>query len=129
MTDMHRVAASTAPRGSRKPGSPLWCYQTLNLLKHSYQSLNVDHESFAKYLAELREHKAWEKVPFEHPYGSEAKMLMAEVGKRIEEIEAELETARKGLRATRAKLDDDDDRANKRPAHAGMPAAVCSRLG
>jgi hypothetical protein len=83
--------ASTAPRGSREPGSPLWCYQTMNLMSHSYQGLDIDHKRFVQYLAELREHKAWEKVPIEQPYGSETKMLEMELGKRIDEIEVEIE--------------------------------------
>ena len=69
MTDTHRIIASTAPRSSRLPGSAEWCYQTLELLKVSYKHFNIDHRRFAQYLAELREHKAWEKIPVDHPYG------------------------------------------------------------
>jgi hypothetical protein len=113
MTDTHRIAASTAPRGSRTPGSPLWCYQTMNLMRDSYKIFNIDHKRFAQYLAELREHKALEKVPIDCPYGGEAKMLKIELGKRVDEIEAELKAARGELRATKTKLDDQADNSNE----------------
>ena len=73
--DQHREAASTAPLNTRVPGSPEWCYQTMSLLKHSYRHIHADQERFTHYLTELREHRAWEKVPVDNPYGSEDKML------------------------------------------------------
>ena len=38
-----------------------WCYQTMNLMKRSYESLHIDHQRFEGYLRELREHRAWER--------------------------------------------------------------------
>src|SRR5262245_61670288 len=102
MIDTHRVAASTVPRASRLAGSPEWCYQTLNLLQESYKHVSTDHKRFVGYLGELREHKAWEKVPVDHPYGSESKMLIAELDKRIDEIEAQIGAIHKDQHAIEA---------------------------
>ena len=96
--ERHREDASTAPRNTRVPGSPEWCYQTMTLLKSSYRHIHIDQEHFTHYLNELREHRAWEKVPVDHPYGTEEKMLVAELGKRVDEITAELSAAKHDLR-------------------------------
>jgi hypothetical protein len=99
--DPHRVTASTAPRNSRVPGSPEWCYQTMNLLKDSYRHIHADQGRFTHYLSELREHRAWEKIPVDHPYGTESKMLVTELGKRVEEIEVELDAAKQAQLAAK----------------------------
>ena len=92
VTDPHReaVRSEPVPRNARIPGSPAWCYTTMNLLKYSYQSINIDNSHFTRYLNDLREHRAWEKVPVDEPYGSEDAMLNGEIGKRLAEIEVEL---------------------------------------
>ena len=102
--DQHREAASTAPLNTRVPGSPEWCYQTMGLLKSSYRLVHIDEEDFTRHLDQLREHRAWEKVPVDHPYGTEDKMLIAELGKRVEEIEAELSAASQELREQKNKI-------------------------
>jgi hypothetical protein len=78
--DEARVMASTAPRGSRQPGSPEWCYQTTNLLASMWRELHLDRERFMEYLIEIRRYQAWEKIPVHAPYGTEAAMLAAELG-------------------------------------------------
>jgi hypothetical protein len=88
--DEHREEASTAPLNTRVPGSPEWCYQTMGLLKSSYRMIHIDHEDFTHHLNELREHRAWEKVPVDLPYGSEDRMLAGELGKRADELNNEL---------------------------------------
>jgi hypothetical protein len=80
MRDEARVMASTAPRGSRQPGSPEWCYQTTNLLASMWRELHLDRERFMEYLIEIRRYRAWEKIPVHAPYGTEAAMLAAELG-------------------------------------------------
>ncbi len=104
--DRHReaVASAPVPRNSRVPGSPEWCYQTMSLLKHSYRHIHVDQEHFTHYLNELREHRAWEKVPVDNPYGSEDKMLVAELGKRVDEITVELNAASQELKVRENKI-------------------------
>jgi hypothetical protein len=119
LQDKHREAVDTAPvpRNARVPGSPEWCYQTMSLLKFSYRHVGADQTDFRHYLNELREHRAWEKVPVDDPYGSEEKMLVAELGKRIEEITAELAVAAQDVDAIKAQTRDAADEANLRPAH------------
>jgi hypothetical protein len=62
----------------------------MNLMKRSYEKIQTDHRDFEDCLAELRAHRAWEKVPLDSPYGSEEEMLAAELGKRAAEIAAQL---------------------------------------
>ena len=113
--DKHRALADTAPRGSREPGSPEWCYQTLSLMVRTYQSVQIDHRHFEEYLIGLREHRAWEKVPVDNPYGSEERMLLTELGKRADQIEEELTKIRQTEAALAAKVIDAEDRAAQRP--------------
>jgi len=79
-TDKHRKMSDTAPRNSRQPGCPLWCYQTLNLLAMGWQSYEIDVERIAKYYESICVFKAWEKIPVEKPYGSKEALLKAELG-------------------------------------------------
>jgi hypothetical protein len=78
--DEARVMAQTAPRNSRAPGSPEWCYQTLELFRSMWRELHLDRERFMEYLIEIRRYQAWEKIPVHAPYGTEAAMLAAELG-------------------------------------------------
>ena len=87
------------------------------MLKDTYKFIGIEHKSFAKHLDELREHKAWEKVPIDYPYGSESKMLIAELGKRKDKIDAQLDAIHKAQRSAESKERDDEDRANQRAAH------------
>jgi hypothetical protein len=66
----------------------------MGLLKSSYRMIHIDQEDFTHHLNELREHRAWEKVPVDRPYGSEDKMLIAELGKRVDEITTELDAVK-----------------------------------
>jgi AP2 domain len=111
--DAHRINASTAPRDSREPGSPDWCYQTMNLMKRAYQSTGSEHRWFEQYLNELREHRAWEKVPIDQPYGSEAAMIEGELGKRKDSIEEELARIKKQKMALRNAAIIRDERSYK----------------
>lgn len=98
-----RERASTAPRDTRTVGSPEWCYQTANLMKNSYRFIHRDQDNFVNYLNELRTYKAWEVIPVEGPYGSEDAMLLAEIGKRFADVDAEIEAVKRGVRETKAK--------------------------
>ena len=66
--------------GLNVPGSPEWCWQTINLLKTYYQYVGNRWQEVLAVLAELAEHRAWEKVPSGKPYGSEDELLKAELG-------------------------------------------------
>src|SRR5688572_25118818 len=82
----HHVTQSPLPRLALDPGSPEWCYQTIELLRRCYHFEQTEREGFDKYLAELREHRAWEKFPVDKPYGSESRMIEAELGKPHAEV-------------------------------------------
>ena len=120
--DKYRIKASTAPRNSREPGSPEWCYQTLNLLQDSYRDIDLDSKRFEECLAELRQHRAWEKVPIDKPYGSEDRMIVAELGKRAEEVADHLKNIRQAALAAQNRIVDQEDRANQRAV--GRPENV-----
>ena len=51
---------------------------------------------FEDYLSELRQHRAWKKVPIDQPYGSEERMLVAELGKHSDQRDAEIKLAKHG---------------------------------
>jgi len=78
--DKERSMASSAPRNSRQPGCPEWCYQTLNLLAMGWQSYELNVESLTDYYEQICMFKAWEKIPVGKPYGSKEALLKAELG-------------------------------------------------
>ena len=64
-----------------QPGSPVWCWQTISHLQTLWKSVTIDLRLYEKTWAEAEEHRVWEKVPYEQPYGSKGGMLEAlEVG-------------------------------------------------
>jgi hypothetical protein len=75
----------------------------MNLMRDSYRHIHSDHLRFEHYLDELRQHRAWEKVPIDNPYGSEEKMLVAELGRGVDEIQCELDAARQDVTEAKAK--------------------------
>jgi len=80
MEDVLRKMASTAPRDSRQPGCPEWCYQTLNLLAMGWQSYEIEVDRLTEYYESICVFKAWEKIPVQKPYGSKEALLKAELG-------------------------------------------------
>lgn len=82
-----RERALPDARGLKVPGSPEWCWQTIDLLKTYYQYVGNRWQGVLAILAELAEHRAWEKVPSGKPYGSEDELLNAELGIRKRQVE------------------------------------------
>lgn len=75
------LASMEGPRDLKEPGSIQWSWQTVSALQHMWQSLHLNYEHYMTILGEAREHRIWELIPPEGPYGSEAKMLkQVEVG-------------------------------------------------
>ena len=73
--------AGIGPIELKETGSPAWCWQTISHLQSLWNSLDIDLGLYEKTWAEAEEHRVWEKVPYEHPYGSKERMLAAlEVG-------------------------------------------------
>ena len=74
-------ASMEGPRDLKEQGSVPWSWQTVSALQHMWQSLHLNYEHYMKILTEAREHRIWEKIPPDKPYGSEANMLsQVEVG-------------------------------------------------
>ena len=42
----------------------------MNMLRDSYKDIALDGRRFEECLADLRQHRAWEKVPVDKPYGT-----------------------------------------------------------
>ena len=74
-------AGVSGPRALNEPGSPVWCWQTISHLQTLWKSVDIDLRLYEKTWVEAEEHRVWEKVPYEQPYGSKERMLEAlEVG-------------------------------------------------
>ena len=70
-------AGTSGPRALNEPGSPVWCWQTISHLQTLWKNVNIDLRLYEKTWAEAEEHRVWEKVPYEQPYGSKEHMLSA----------------------------------------------------
>lgn len=75
-----REAASFGPRHLKPIESVDWCWQTLSLLKRFHQCKEISIQDFEKVLAEVVQHRVWERVPPESPYGTLDEMLKVELG-------------------------------------------------
>lgn len=75
-----REEASVGPRDLKKPGTAKWAWQTLSALKRRWELKQLSAQQFEETIDELKEHRAWEIVPPEKPYGSLDAMLRAEIG-------------------------------------------------
>ena len=75
------LASMEGPRDLKERGSVAWSWQTVSALQHMWQSLHLNYEHYMGILAEAQEHRIWEKIPPDNPYGSENNMLkQVEVG-------------------------------------------------
>ncbi len=75
------LASMEGPRDLKERGSIQWSWQTVSALQHMWQSLHLNYEHYMTILGEAREHRIWESIPPDDPYGSEANMLkQVEVG-------------------------------------------------
>ena len=85
-----------APRNTpgAEPGTLSWCYQTVFLLKLNWQDKMLSERDWLKILGELKDHKVWEKIPPDDPYGSLDELLKVEVGVDEDTINVEVQEAR-----------------------------------
>ena len=75
------AASMEGPRDLKEQGSVSWSWQTVSALQHMWQSLHLNYEHYMRILGEAREHRIWEKIPPDKPYGSEGNLLtQVEVG-------------------------------------------------
>ncbi len=85
------------PNGTAEvePGSPEWCWQTLDGLVADYKLIDERFDEVGGALSQLKEVEAWKVIPADKPYGSLGRMLAMELGVDSKEIEREIRQARK----------------------------------
>ena len=88
-----REKAAYGPRTLKKPGSPEWCWQTLDGLVRDYQFVDQRLKEIGQTLNELKSVEAWKVIPTDKPYGSLGKMLATELGTDIRTIQREIRDA------------------------------------
>ena len=59
----------------KEPGDPAWCWQTISALQTMWKGLELDCDRYVRIWAEAEEHRVWEKVPYDAPYGTKDAML------------------------------------------------------
>ena len=68
-------ASMIGPRDMKEPGDPAWCWQTISALQTMWKGLESDCDRYVRIWSEAEEHRVWEKVPYDAPYGTKEKML------------------------------------------------------
>ena len=68
-------AGASGLRVLKEPGDPAWCWQTISYLQTIWKNLDLDYGRYLAAWAEAEEHKVWEKVPYDAPFGSKEEML------------------------------------------------------
>lgn len=111
LTDRDR--ARMGPRSQKEPGSPEWCWQTLDIFKHALRHVDEQHRQAEEIFAELRSARAWQKVPPESPYGSFDAMLKAETGMSQAALRSHIKTAREKYGAVEAAVTNGGDRRSE----------------
>ncbi len=62
--------ANVGPLELKDPGSPSWCWQTVSLLQNMWKSIDFNVSRYMEVWKTAEEHRIWEKIPYEAPYGS-----------------------------------------------------------
>ena len=62
-------------RATKEKGDKQWCWQTISYLQTIWKSLDLDYKRYIETWEEAEEHKVWEKVPYDNPFGSKEEML------------------------------------------------------
>lgn len=62
--------ANVGPRELKEPGSPAWCWQTISLLQNMWEAIDSSVNRYIEIWESAEEHRIWETVPYEAPYGS-----------------------------------------------------------
>jgi len=88
-----REKAAYGPRVLKKPGSPEWCWQTLNGMVSDYKFIDERFREIGEALRELKSVKAWKVIPTDKPYGSLANMLSKELGIDARTLERDIKDA------------------------------------
>ena len=62
--------ANVGPLELKEPGSPAWCWQTVGLLQNMWGSVDRSVDRYLEVWESVVEHRAWENIPQEKPFGS-----------------------------------------------------------
>ena len=62
--------ANVGPRDLKELGSPAWCWQTVSLLQNMWTSLDLSYDRYKEVWDQANEHRIWERIPADAPYGS-----------------------------------------------------------
>ena len=73
--DEQTEAGASGLRALKDAGDPQWCWQTISYLQTIWQSLSLDYDRYMQAWEEAEEHKVWEKVPYDNPFGTKEEML------------------------------------------------------
>ena len=90
-----REKAAYGPRSLKKPGTPEWCWQTLDALVSDFKLIDERFDEVDGALAQLKDVQAWKIIPTDKPYGSLGRMLATELGIDSKTIQREINQARK----------------------------------
>ena len=93
-------ASVSGPITDKTPGDPDWCWQLTSALQHLWGSLHLDLDLYLGAWADADEHRIWEKVPYDNPYGTKEAMLE---GLKVGDDEAALKRMKVQAIAARAK--------------------------
>jgi hypothetical protein len=86
-------ASLAGPRTLKTPGSPEWCWQTVDYLKNCYRHVEEQYRQVDQVIEDLERVEAWKVIPPGNPYGSLERLLEAE-GLKLEEVRRKSAAAR-----------------------------------
>ena len=67
----------SGPAAAKDPGDPQWCWQKVGLLQVDWGLLETSYDSYVATLKLIDEHRVWEKIPEDNPFGTREAMLEA----------------------------------------------------
>lgn len=107
-----RERSQVGPRDQKRVGSPEWCWQTIDLLKIRWEKMSDDEREFERTLEELKQARAWERVPPDEPYGSLERLIESEIGKPAEQISAKIREVGELRRQGRPTTEERENKGN-----------------
>lgn len=118
-----RERAQVGPRILKDPQSVEFAWQTCALLKTLWQHKTLSAEQWERILTEAEEHRIYERIPPEHPYGSLDAMLIAEIGVDTHDSRAQvlaaIENAPDNAKSTRGPRESNCDNVTNRTITGG----------
>jgi hypothetical protein len=113
MTTERQQASFSGPIGMKAKGSREWCWQITDKLKLYWKDKQLTDKEFQQVVDEVLEHRPWEKIPPESPYGSFEAMCQAELGVTPDAVQAEIDRRRQAVANPRPDGREDNRRGGK----------------